>query len=690
MSPSLFPFLLLLGFICPLSSAVDLLFNGFNDEDLRLYANATLEPFTYHSHHHQRRPLFLLSLTHDDDAFSLGRALLPYPIPTKSSSRQVLPFAASFLFSVATVLTALPGHGLAFLFAPAPGTLGATSAQHLGLFNLSSNGDSSSRVLAVEFDVFRNEEFGDIDSNHVGVDLNSLTSVKSASAGYWPDDEAAFVGLTLNDGSNYQAWVDYAAGRLNVTIAPASLGRKPRRPLISVELDLSDVFLDEMYVGFCASTGRLVERHRVLGWSFSNSNFSSGDGLITANLPSFATPASSKLKRRLSIALSVSSTVIAMSFMGVLGLWVRRRRNRGQLVEEIIEEWESEYWPHRIDYHRIVAATDGFASSNLVGRGGNGTVYKGLLGGDPVAVKVFSRTNEEEAKLFAAEVCTLGRLKHRNLVRLRGWCRTRRPAASAMIIVYDFMKNGSLDQWIYGAKKPLDWGSRARVLREVAAAVWYLHEGWGEAVVLHRDIKASNVMLDGEMTGRLGDFGLARAQPRGRLLRTTRVVGTAGYLAPEVIRTGRTTTATDVYAFGVLALELASGRMAAEEGRPPLVAWARDAVATNGELAAVEVRTRGSEGFDDWEAVRMVTVGLACTHEEGPARPTMRQVVRMLEAEEWYEVPEVGCRRAEATSWLLDARVRRPVETASAGPISISTSQSGFRTDSGIIKEADV
>ncbi|CAL9062826.1 unnamed protein product, partial [Musa banksii] len=623
------------------SAAIDLLFNGFEASDLDLYANATLEPFPSTAapaqRRHRRRYLSLTA----NDTFSLGRALLPSPVTTKSpNSSEALPFATSFLFSIAPVPQALPGHGIAFLFAPEPGTLGATSSQHLGLFNLSTDGDPSDRVLAVELDVFQNEEFHDINANHVGIDRNSLTSVAAAPAGYWPDDEggaaASFVGLTLNDGTNYQAWVDYAGGRLNVTMAPVSFGRKPRRPLLSVEIDLSDLFLDKMYVGFCASTGRLVEHHRVLGWSFSNSNFSAADGLITADLPNFIPPATE------SDANSRRHLIVVL--LSVLGMWmaIRRRRSRKRSTEEVceetIEDWESEYWPHRIAYREIVTATEGFSNSNLIGRGGNGRVYKGVLGGAQVAVKLFSQTNEEEAKHFAAEVSTLGRLKHRNLVGLRGWCRARRTAAAgggdAMILVYDYMENGSLDQWIFGAGQPLDWGSSVRILRDVAAAALYLHEGWGEAVVLHRDIKASNVMLDGAMTGRLGDFGLARANQRGRALGTTRVVGSAGYLAPEVVRSGRATTATDVYAFGVLALEVASWRRAAEEGLPPLVARAREAAAMGGEAAVVDRRVRASEGYDEGEAARVVAVGLACTRVAAAARPTMRQVVRMFEAGE--------------------------------------------------------
>lgn len=199
-----------------------------------------------------------------------------------------------------------------------------------------------------------------------------------------------------------------------------------------------------------------------------------------------------------------------------------------------------------------------------------------------------------------------------------------------MILVYDYMENGSLDRWIFGGREQLNWISRVSIIRDVAEALLYLHEGWGESVVIHRDVKASNVMLDAGMTGRLGDFGLARAHQRGCELGTTRVVGSAGYLAPEVVRTGRATAATDVYAFGVMVLEVVSGRPAAAEGLLPLVSWARHAASRGAAL--VDARARASEGYDEREAALLVAVALACTRDDAAERPTMRQVVRMLEA----------------------------------------------------------
>ncbi|KAL6201444.1 hypothetical protein ACLB2K_025158 [Fragaria x ananassa] len=149
------------------------------------------------------------------------------------------------------------------------------------------------------------------------------------------------------------------------------------------------------------------------------------------------------------------------------------------------------------------------------------------------------------------------------------------------MLVYDYMENGSLDKLVFDCdeSKMLGFEDMIRVLRDVASGVLYLHEGW-ESKVLHRDIKASNVLLDKDMNGRLGDFGLARMHSHGDVLGTTRVVGTVGYLAPEIIHVGRASSQTDVFGFGILILEVMCGRRPIEEGKPPL--------ATHGERTSAE------------------------------------------------------------------------------------------------------
>ena len=589
----------------------------------------------------------ILTLTNDTN-FLIGRALYPQKIPTKKpNSSYVYPFSTSFIFSMVPYKNTLPGHGMVFIFVPFTGIEGATSSQNLGLLNY-TNGNSKSHVFGVEFDVFKNQEFDDISANHVGIDMNSLKSVEAHDAGYWPNsqgsnnansgaqDEKSFKELKLNNGENYQVWIDYSDSLINVTMAPVGLAR-PQRPLLSVRLNLSEVFEDEMYVGFTSSTGQLVQSHKLLAWSFSNSNFSLSEMLITTGLPSFVLPKSSIVRSKGFIA---GVTVGGFFVIGLGALfWIKRQRRRARERGEM-EEWELEYWPHRITYQEIEAATKGFSEENVIGVGGNGKVYKGVLkgGGAEIAVKCISHENDGMRE-FLAEISSLGRLKHRSLVGLRGWCKREK---GSFMLVYDYMENGSLDKWVFECdeSKMLSYEDRIRILKDVASAVLYLHEGW-EAKVLHRDIKASNVLLDKDMNGRLGDFGLARMHDHGQVPNTTRVVGTVGYLAPEVIRSGRASAQTDVFGFGVLILEVMCGRRPIEEGKPPLEEWAWQFMVQGQLLNALDERLRARGGFDEEEVEKVLHLGLLCAYPDPSARPSMRQVVKVLEGK--IELDESEC-----------------------------------------------
>ncbi|KAI4299387.1 hypothetical protein L6164_032853 [Bauhinia variegata] len=610
--PCLLPFFLLFHSI----SAVDFVFNGFNSSDVLLYGNATIDSR-------------ILTLTHQE-AFSVGRALYPQKILAKrANSSYVFPFSTSFIFAMAPFEDTLPGHGLVFIFTPVTGIQGTSSAQHLGLFNFTNNGDSNNHVFGVEFDVFMNQEFDDIDANHVGMDMNSLKSMASYTAGYWPDDEdKVFEELTLNSGENYQVWIDYEDSFMNVTMARVGM-KRPRTPLLNVSLNLSEIFEDEMYVGFTSATGQLVESHKVLAWSFSNSNFLLSEELITTGLPSFVLPKDSVFKSKGFIAGVTAGTFFTICIFVLLALFFIQRRRIIAKKKEAMEDWELEYWPHKMQYQEIEAATKRFSEENVIGISGNGKVYKGVLqGGIEIAVKRISHENDG-IREFLAEISSLGRLKHRSLVGLRGWCKQE---IGNFLLIYDYMENGSLDKRVFECdeSKLLNYEQRLRALKDVASGLLYLHEGW-EAKVLHRDIKASNVLLDKDMNARLGDFGLARMHSHGQVASTTKVVGTVGYMAPEVIRTGRASTQTDVYMFGVLVLEVMCGRRPLEEGKPPLINWVWQLKVQGQLLNAIDERLKAKGEINEQEVERVLHLGLLCAYPEPKGRPTMRQAVKILE-----------------------------------------------------------
>lgn len=503
----------------------------------------------------------------------------------------------------------------------------AASAQNLGFLNFTNNGDPNNNVFGVEFDVFRNQEFNDMNDNHVGIDVNSLTSVSAREAGYWSEGNS-FEQLDLNNGRTYQVWIDYVDGVLNVTMAPVGM-KRPQQPLLNVSVDLSQVLEDEMYVGFTASTGNMTQSHKILAWSYSNTNFSLSEGLINVGLPSFELPKTPFYRSRGFIAGLIAGVLILGVVCCIFAFMFVRKSRMKRVEREEMEDWELEYWPHRLSYQEIDSATKGFADENVIGIGGNGKVYKGVLnGGLEVAVKRISHENSEGMRAFLAEISSLGRVKHRNLVGLRGWCKKDK---SSLILVYDYMENRSLDQRVFECddeSKMLSSEARLGILKQVATGILYLHEGW-ESKVLHRDIKASNVLLDRDMNARLGDFGLARMHDHDKAAGTTRVVGTIGYLAPEIVKSGRASTQTDVFGYGVLILEVMCGRRPIEGGKPPLVEWVWQHF-RRGELVNV-MDGRVRESVDAEEVERVLQLALLCAHPDPKARPTMRQVVKLFE-----------------------------------------------------------
>jgi len=489
----------------------------------------------------------VLALT-DDTRFMLGRAL--YSIPVQMKANELLStFSTNFVFSMVPPHSNSGGHGIAFVVTPYRTFMGSLASEYLGLLNDTSNGKPYNHLLAIEFDTVQSVQFQDPDGNHVGIDINDLHSVRAKAAGYWTGDN--FQGLELNSGRNIQAWIDYdhSQNRLNVSVTPAG-SQRPERPLISMKINMQSIAQEKMFVGFSAATGDTsVQEHYILAWSFTTEG--TAPQLNISSLPSFA----KRHSKRPRVGLIAGITVAALVVFSLVftAAFLKRTKYR-----ENIEEWEQEFWPHRFTYKELRIATSGFRDENVLGEGGFGKVYMGVLSssGQDIAVKCITKEFTEGMKGFVAEISTMGRMQHRNLVQLRGWCRRQKE----LFIVYDHMPNGSLDKLIFG--KPamvLPWAQRYSIVKGVAAGLLYLHEEW-ERRVIHRDIKSSNVLLDSEFNARLGDFGLARLCDHSKNPETTRVMGTLGYIAPELTRTGKATPSSDVFSFGVLLLEVASGR----------------------------------------------------------------------------------------------------------------------------------
>ena len=193
-------------------------------------------------------------------------------------------------------------------------------------------------------------------------------------------------------------------------------------------------------------------------------------------------------------------------------------------------------------------------------------------------------------------------------------------------MVYEYMPNGSLDKLLFDKEKPaISWLQGLKIIKGVASALFYLHEEW-EQIVLHRDVKASNILLDAELDARLGDFGLARLYDHGTNPQTTHVVGTVGYLAPELPKTGKATTRTDVYSFGTFVLEVACGRRPIENEYSPeeviLVDWVHECWMKGVILKASDPRLEGN--YAEEEMSRILKLGLLCSHLRPEARLSRR------------------------------------------------------------------
>ncbi|XP_039797980.1 L-type lectin-domain containing receptor kinase SIT2-like isoform X2 [Panicum virgatum] len=465
-------------------------YSGFTSANLTLDGAATITPNG------------LLELTNGTVRLK-GHAFHPTPIHiSKEPHGTVQSFALSFIFAIYCVQPDICGHGIAFLVAAHKNFSNTMPMQYMGLISEHSNGNATNHFFAVELDTNCNDEFKDIENNHVGIDINGLNSANSSSAGYNDNRNGTIVILLV------RRWLMYA---------------------------------------------------------------------------------------------------------------------------ELREDWEVEFGPHRFSYKDLFYATEGFKNKNLLGIGGFGRVYKGVLPKSKVmvAVKKISHNSKQGMKEFVAEVVSIGRLQHRNLVQLHGYCRRK----GELILVYEYMPGGSLDRYLYDQenKPTLNWDQRMRIIKGIASGLLYLHEEW-EKVVLHRDIKPSNVLLDDEMNAHLGDFGLARLYDHGAEPQTTHIVGTIGYLAPELGRTSKATPLTDVFSFGMFVLEITCGRKPIEQTGQDrqllLVDWVLDCWHKGLVTDAVDVKLQGAYNVD--EACLILKMGLLCSHPFINLRPSMREVMQYL------------------------------------------------------------
>ncbi|KAF8413603.1 hypothetical protein HHK36_001595 [Tetracentron sinense] len=313
-------------------------------------------------------------------------------------------------------------------------------------------------------------------------------------------------------------------------------------------------------------------------------------------------------------------------------------------------------WGHWFTLRDLELATNRFSAENVLGEGGYGVVYKGrLVNGTEVAVKKLLNNLGQAEKEFRVEVEAIGHVRHKNLVRLLGYC----IEGIHRMLVYEYVNNGNLEQWLHGAMcqhGSLTWEARMKVVLGTAKALAYLHEAI-EPKVVHRDIKSSNILVDEEFNPKVSDFGLAKLLGSGKSHVTTRVMGTFGYVAPEYANTGLLNEKSDVYSFGVLLLEAVTGRDPVDYGRPAnevnLVEWLKIMVGTR---RAEEVMDPILEVRPTTRALkRALLIALRCVDPDSDKRPKMGQVVRMLEADEFPFREDRRNRKSRTTSMEIES-----------------------------------
>ncbi|XP_057531294.1 cold-responsive protein kinase 1-like isoform X1 [Amaranthus tricolor] len=324
-------------------------------------------------------------------------------------------------------------------------------------------------------------------------------------------------------------------------------------------------------------------------------------------------------------------------------------------------------------YKELQHATDNFSQLNKIGEGGFGLVYKGKLrDGTMVAVKVLSPESRQGLREFVTELKVLADVEHENLVKIVGCC----VEGNNRILVSGYLENNSLSQSLLGQNQNMidfNWKTRRNICIGIAKGLAFLHEEVRPHIV-HRDIKASNILLDRDFTAKISDFGLAKLIPANMTHVSTRVAGTLGYLAPEYALRGQLTRKADTYSFGVLLLEIVCGRCNRNRRLPPgeqhLLQRAWNMFENKSLMELVDEAFR--EDIDIEETSRFFKIALLCTQEIPKRRPMMSTVVKMLQGE--VDVAEMSITRPGLLSEFTDTK---PKEHADRNTSSLFSPSSG-------------
>ncbi|KAF1889447.1 hypothetical protein Lal_00024773 [Lupinus albus] len=552
-----------------------------------------------------------------------GRGIYSFPIrlldpSTKTPASFETTFSFQFNNSTINQTDYGGGSGLTFIIVPDEFTVGR-SGPWLGMLNDACEIDY--KAVAIEFDTRMNPEFGDPNDNHVGINLGTIVSTKTINV--------SGVGVSLKDGFVHHAWITYDGPnkRLDIRLGLPNQEVYPSKPIFSESVDLFPYLNEYMFVGFSASTGNHTQIHNILSWNFTSTSqaflrFPSSETcqgkILLQNSKTEEEPAKKSSKDKTPYSFFIFVAVVAFVLAVLIGFYFinNYRRNaaksKNSMDVEILRPRPPNK-PRRFSFSEFSSATRSFSEIELLGGDSRGEYYRGKLSnGSNVAVKRFSaqflNTHGSDRKRLLKEIKTICHARHPNLLPVRGWCEDK----NEVMVAYEFVHNGSLDKWLFGAGV-LPWTRRFKVIKDVADGLNFLHT----KQLAHKNLKCSSVFLDVSFRGVLGDFGFV-------------LLGAESKQFELLVCHG-----ADVFEFGVLVLEVIAGRkrvegeieeLKAEEKNLLDFAW--NLHETNEKVKLVDRRMGSLVNLE--QANRVLEIGLLCTLNENKGRPSMEEVVGLL------------------------------------------------------------
>ncbi|CAO1940185.1 unnamed protein product [Urochloa humidicola] len=602
--------------------------SSYEAGDLRLEGNATV----------LRNKVDLSCDSRGSISNCAGRMSYNHSVPFYDNTT-LASFNTSFTFVIVankdTVGNKKPGDGMAFFLSGYPSSMPPDSdGGSLGLRSAPSA--TTPQFVAIEFDTYKNTF--DPSDNHMGIDIQSLNSLNytNLNASLLP---------SLN--GTMTATIQFT-NTTKMLVASLRFHDYPNIDPVVVTCVLTDprsLLPGEVAVGFSATTGDSTELHQILAWSFNSTLAAAppphkGEPVAPSSTRHFA---GLQGRKSIVLAISVAAPILALFICGIFSFKYIKRHRKGKGSKDkgkmnVKEEDEalstvigrsSQFTVY--DFLQVLGATNNFSQENKLGQGGFGPVYKGRFhDGLEIAVKRLASHSGQGFREYKNEIELIAKLQHTNLVRLLGCC----CQGDERLLIYEYMSNKSLDFYIFDERQRLllDWNKRLAIIEGIAQGILYLHKH-SRLRVIHRDLKASNILLDSEMNPKISDFGLAKIFSLDDTeANTKRIVGTYGYMAPEYASEGLFSIKSDVFSFGVLILETISGKRTSSFHQYGefinLLGHAWQLWKDGLWLQLVD--TSLCADCHTLQTMRCINIALLCVQENAVDRPTMSEVVAML------------------------------------------------------------